>query len=185
VTVRRRRLAAAAPAAFICAGMSLAGCAARSGTPGPAAASGAAPASVAVRYGRAFFAGNFTGASRFVDPSSRSAFLALADGLGPASLSSRNLAAGSTAIRGEVAVVILTGTVCSSASQASLPPGSHAPAARCVTNSDPHSTSPVFRVTLGRETDGRWMIIYQIPSPGTGGLTGAPSSSQSPGSSSS
>ena len=130
-------------------------------------------------YARALFAGDYSAASRYVDPASRSAFFALTAGLGPRSVSSRHLAAGSATVTGATAVVVLTGTICSSASMTSLASSPASPST-CVTNTDPHAASPIFRIDLAHESDGRWLVVYRAPAPDGDEATGAASSVTSP-----
>ncbi len=65
--------------------------------------------------------------------------------LGQAKVLSRNLAAGSVTVRGDHAVVVLTGTVCRS----------H----YCVTNASPSTTNPIFTVPESLE-GGRWLVTF-------------------------
>lgn len=57
--------------------------------------------SVALRYSQALFAGRFSHASHYVAPSSQHAILALTAGLRHASVSSHNLAIGSTHVNSD------------------------------------------------------------------------------------
>lgn len=162
--------------------LSVAGCATAGAARDPAPAAMPGPGAVALGYGRALFAGQFVAASRYVAPASRNGFLVLTDGLRPSGIGSRDLAVGSTVINGRAAITVLTGTVCSggTATVAPASPGS-AGARDCVTNTDPHSSSPVFTVNLARAPGGQWLVVFPAPSgTPTGGGAGAPVSSSSP-----
>jgi hypothetical protein len=162
----------------VLAALGLAGCASHAGNQESASDTG--PATVALRYTQALFAGDFAAASRYVAPTSRNVFLVLTDGLGHSSITSRSLAVGSTTVTGSAAVTILTGTICSTGSMASLAPGEASSAERCVTNTDAHSTNAVFRVALTRGSDARWMVVYRAPAADTSGSNSAERSSAAP-----
>jgi hypothetical protein len=159
--------------------LSVTGCAAAGAALDPAQA--AKPAAVALGYGRALFAGQFVAASRYVAPASRNGFLVLTDGLRPSGIGARDLAVGSTVINGPAAITVLTGTVCSGVAAVAPTSAGGAGAHDCVTNTDPHSTSPVFSVNLARAPDGQWLVVFPAPpgAPATGGA-GAPVSSSTP-----
>lgn len=121
---------------------------------------------VALRYSQALFAGRFSEASRYVAPSSKDAISVLTAGLGHGSVSSRNLAIGSTQVTGESAVAILTGSICSSFGTTSLTSKS-SPSQQCVTNTDVHTDNPAFAVQLTRQPSGRWLVSFsRAPSAG-------------------
>jgi hypothetical protein len=139
---------------FAAAAMFAAGCghgAERSGDP----AAPGSPQQVAVAYSQALLAGRIDDARRYVAPASQPAFAIVASQLGQAGDTSQNLAAGSATIRGTNAVVVLTGTLCH--------------AGRCVSNTSPTNTNPIFTV-LEASVDGHWMVSFDgagAPAPGT------------------
>lgn len=162
--------------------LALAGCAASASAGHPAGGTG--PGAVALLYARALFAGHFAAASRYVAPASRNSLLALTDGLRSSSITGRDLAVGSTTVAGSAATAVLTGTVCSTGSTAALPsagPGP-LPTANCVTNTDPHSTSPVFTVHLAQGSGDRWLVVFLEPSaaPSPSSLPNVAGSSSAP-----
>lgn len=158
--------------------LSVTGCAAAGAARDPAPA--ATPAAVALGYGRALFAGQFVAASRYVAPASRNGFLVLTDGLRPSRIGALDLAVGSTVINGPAAITVLTGTVCSGVAAVASASAGSAGAHDCVTNTDPHSTSPVFSVNLARAPDGQWLVVFPAPSGTATGGAGAPVSSSTP-----
>jgi hypothetical protein len=177
----RSRLARIARALPILVALLLLGCGPVSPASDPArSVASTGPATVALRYARALFAGHFAAASRYVAPASRNSFLVLTDGLRSASIAGHHLAVGSTKVRGSAAIAVLTGTICSSGSVAPLPlPGSGVSAREdCVTNTDRHSTSPIFTVDLSRGPDDQWLIVFLVP-PGSRSPGPAPSVEQS------
>lgn len=140
-----------APAVWFAAvgmGVAAAGCGSSSSPAGAGTGTGLSPQQVAVAYSQALFAGHLDTARSYVDPPSQPALAVLANSLGSAHVSSRNLAAGSVMMTGDTAVVTLTGTFCNSSS--------------CVTNSSPQSPNPIFRVAETR-TAGRWMVTFTAP----------------------
>jgi hypothetical protein len=112
-----------------------------------------------VRFTRALFGGDFDRARRYVAPDSRNALLVVTAGLRDASVSQRDLAAGSLRVHGTSATAILTGTLCSSHSVKRVTRTSH----DCITNRDPHSDNPVFRVGLKLGSDRQWRVSYGLP----------------------
>lgn len=145
-----------------CTAMALAGCGSAQ-TPKPlAASSGNGPDQVAMSYARSLFSGDFDAASQRVDSAGRGSFLALTAGLGPSSVRGHDLAVGSSSVTGTSAVVVLTGTLCSTHSLATLSAAAQSPGAGCISNADPHSLNPIFRIDLSYEA-GRWLVTFRTP----------------------
>lgn len=116
---------------------------------------------VAQAYARHLFAGEFPLAAQSVLPAEQSVFRAITLGVGSASTRAQNLAVGSVAVTGQHAVVVLTGTLCTTASRKPL---SKSPSAKnCVSNRDPKSTNPIFRVQLVMIPAKTWYVYYPTP----------------------
>jgi hypothetical protein len=127
---------------------------------------GADPGTIAVRFTRALFGGHFDRARRYVARDSRNALLVITAGLRSDSLSQHDLAAGSSRVHGTSAATILTGTLCSSHS---AKPVTQAPR-DCITNRDPHSDEPMFRVVMTLGPARQWQVSYRLPrTPGRAG----------------
>jgi hypothetical protein len=109
-----------------------------------------------VRFTRALFEGDFARARQYLAPESRNALRVVTAGLREASVSQHNLAAGTDRVRGTSATAILTGTLCSSHSVKAVNRTPH----DCITNRDPHSDNPVFRVGLTLGSDRQWRVSY-------------------------
>jgi hypothetical protein len=177
VRASRRR---AAVAVSLCAATVLTGCSSTHQRKAATGSPGTGPAQVALTYASALFSGEFEVASHQVDLAGRGAFLALTAGLGASSIRSHDLAVGSSAVAGTAAIVILTGTICSSGSMATLPAAQQqSSGAGCVSNTDPHSASPIFRVDLASE-GGQWLVTFRMPSSAPDGTSPAITSTQAP-----
>jgi hypothetical protein len=120
-------------------------------------------ATAALQYAQALFAGDYRMAGGYLEPASHGAFMLITAGLKPSSLRSRNLAVGSSTVTGQAAVVILTGTICASATVGTEPSIAASGAMQCVTNSDRHSSNPIFGVQLTRAANGNWLVVYRVP----------------------
>lgn len=127
------------------------------------AANNSSPATVALQYTEALFGGHLDAARQFVAPASQNTFLVVTAGLGSLSMRTQGLTIGSTSVSDSTAVAILMGTLCSSHGLAPLTPADTSSSVNCVTNSNPHSANPVFRVQLIRNSDGRWLVTYRAP----------------------
>jgi len=147
----------------------------------PAAARNAAPlspGSAAVGYVTALYSGDFARAAKFVPPAQQSLFRYIAKGLTPTSVRSEHIKAASVTVAGSKASVVLTGTLCAtnasvgSAGSASGP-SSAGPAApgklECITNTDPQSADPLFRISLIKTSANVWYVSY-----GAQGVTASP-----------
>lgn len=150
-----------AAAAVACAALMTAGCG--SGRPMAAGRDAQGAGAAALQYAQALFAGDSRMAGGYVEPASRGAFMLIAGGLKPSSLRSRNLAVGSSTVTGQAAVVILTGTICASATVGTQLSNAASGAMQCVTNADRHSSNPVFDVELTRAASGNWLVVYRAP----------------------
>jgi hypothetical protein len=125
----------------------------------------AGPGDVALSYVRATFSADPSRARRWVEPASQDAYRIVELGIGDQELSARDLAVGSTKIDGDRATVIVLGTLCRKE------PKAKTTEPECVTNTDPESANPIFRVFLARQADASWMVSLRIeqsimPSPG-------------------
>lgn len=162
--------------------LGMAGCA----TPAaqaPASASAVGDAAqagqVAVKYASALFDGDIKTARALVEPASQQSLELIAAGGTQNAVHAKGLANGRTVITSGRAVTTLLGDLCqgsSSRTVATVNP------ADCISNHDPESTDPIFRVSLLRQPDGEWRVTLS-PEPGaspTGGPSiPAPSSSAS------
>lgn len=110
------------------------------------------PSHVATAYATYLFASHRSAARSLVEPESRSTFDVVAASVGIGSFA-RELSAGSTTLHGPAnASVELTGTIC-------VVPRTPVPKRRCVSNADPDSMNPIFRVDLAKAA-GRWFVTY-------------------------
>ncbi|MEA2185034.1 MAG: hypothetical protein QOK16_45 [Solirubrobacteraceae bacterium] len=80
-------------------------------------------------------------------------------GLRSDSLSQHDLAVGSSSVHGTSAATILTGTLCSSHGAKPVTRSSR----NCITNRDPHSDDPMFRVVMTLGPARRWQVSYRLP----------------------
>jgi hypothetical protein len=117
------------------------------------------PGTIAVRFTQALFGGHFDRARRYVAPDSRNALLVITAGLRSDSLSQHDLAVGSSSVHGTSAATILTGTLCSSHGAKPVTRSSR----DCITNRDPHSDDPMFRVVMTLGPARRWQVSYRLP----------------------
>lgn len=119
-----------------------------------------APGAVAVAYTSDIFSGNLNEAAALVLPSYRSEFRVLQTIMATNTGSATNLAPGDTTFSGNTAVVVVTGTICGNSPSATP---SASPAPRCLTNSDPNSSNPGFRVALEKSANNQWFIYFPLP----------------------
>ena len=132
--------------------LGVAGCgASRSGTQSPDGAG-----EVALDYTNDLFTGDYDSVKALVQPSDRSGFQLINAGVEPGGADAENLGVGSVSLAGVAATVVLTGSVCRTATPGD--PGG------CITNSDPNSDNPIFRVSL-RQDSGSWQVVFQAPTP--------------------
>ncbi len=83
-------------------------------------------------------------------------------GLNPQSVGVFNLKAGSVAVSGDKAAVVLVGTLCSTGNQRSLASISDKNTV-CRTNLDRDSVDPGFIVRLSKSASGTWEVVFQRP----------------------
>jgi hypothetical protein len=160
----------------------------------PATAQNAAslsPGSAAVGYVTALYSGDPNAAAKFIPPAQQSLFRYIAKGLTKTSVRAEHIKAISVTVAGSNATVVLTGTLCatnasmgsSSSSSGSSPIASAGPSAPgklgCITNTDPQTTNPLFRISLTKTSANMWYISYATP-----GATPSPQPSVGSGSSS-
>lgn len=126
----------------------------------PAKVPSSAPGPVAVAYTRDIFLGKLTEAATMVLPSYRSEFRVLQTVMATNTGSVTNLAAGDATFSGNTAMVVLTGTICENTPGATP---SASPVPRCLTNSDPNSSNPGFRVALEKSAKNQWFIYFPLP----------------------
>lgn len=126
---------------------------------------------LAVSYTRDVFSKHASAAAELVEPASRSQFQVLADIISQQHVSERNLAVGSVEADVNSAVVVITGTLCSSSSGTTA---SNPGESGCITNADRNSTSPIFRVSLERSARGTWYVYFPAPSAATPAVTAMP-----------
>lgn len=117
------------------------------------------PRTVALEYARALFAGRTDKARELVAPESRAAFDAISNAAAAFATRSLNLAVGSSTVTGDIAVEVLTGTMCRTVKSPSPPAPSGSPLTDCVTNSDPRTKNPIFRITL-RRNGHTWQVFF-------------------------
>lgn len=142
--------------------LAVAGCGGAAGS-GPASASAdpnGTPEDVALRYVRATFSGDPSSARALVEPASQDAQKIVELGIGQQQLSARDLGVGATQIDGERATVVILGTLCRSA-----PKARSASPRDCVTNRDPASKDPIFRVFVARQPDQTWLVSLRLDAP--------------------
>lgn len=175
LTANRRSWSARARLWCLVTLVALAGC----GNPAASNGTGSSPdnrepGQVALAYVRALFSGDFDRAQALVDPGSRAAFQLVALGMDPKLVTARDLGIGSTVVNGDRASTTILGTICRAGGAT---PGL---ADDCLTNNDPSTSNPIFKVALVRRSDGAWMVTLDL----TGGvppadLTRTPAASQS------
>jgi hypothetical protein len=137
-----------------------------------AEAGNSSPGTVALEYSKALFAGQFDRAEAWVLPKDRQTLKLISAGLGRASVRQRNLAVGSTDIKGNAGVAVLTGTLCSSgAAPKSASSSSPRPHEQCISNKDVHTKEPSFQLSLCRQK-GAWYVCF----PRSLSASGTPSS---------
>jgi hypothetical protein len=143
------------------------------------------PSNAAVAYVTALFSGDVDRAAEFILPGDQNLFRYIADGVTSNSTRSENIKAAAVTVVGEKATVILTGTLCTTPSLSPTPMPSNSPStqsptissdnAQCVSNTDPHTTNPIFQVMLKSGDAGHWYVDYGS-SGGSTIPTSAPSS---------
>lgn len=134
---------------------------------------------VAVRYATALFDGDIKTAGALVEPPSRESFGLVAAGMGQNVVHAKGLANGRTTITAGRAVTTLLGDLCQ---DASTPSAVTVNPADCISNHDPESTNPIFRVSLARQSSGQWLVTLSLEpgvSPPGGPSSPAPSASTS------
>ncbi len=122
----------------------------------------ASPAEVGLAFSEYLYAGAFARATSYVLPSDRGLLTILFTGLGAGSVRAEHLAIGSVVTHGELATLVLTGTICSSGAA----PRTTSPAPRaneqCLENHDATTDNPAFRIsTCKRES--RWYVCFPRP----------------------
>jgi hypothetical protein len=126
----------------------------------PSSVPSSTPAAVAVAYTNDLFSNRLADAMAMVLPSSQGDFKLMETLVSQQSGSAHGLVAGATRTSGNSAVVVLLGTICMSGSDVS-PGRSAAPGgARCLSNADPGSTNPGFKVSLQKASDGKWYVYF-------------------------
>lgn len=118
------------------------------------------PAEVAVHYTSALYAGNTQAAASYLRKADQPLFKDVTKGMRPHSTRAENLRAGRSTVHGVHANVVLTGTLCALAPSSSDPAS---PVERCVSNTDPASSNPIFTVPLIADGGGSWYISYSTP----------------------
>jgi len=131
----------------------LVGCGRPAADPGAAKATADKAGQVALAYTRALFSGDLGKARSLVEPGSRSAFQVVAVGVDPKLVTARDLSVGTTAVNGTLADATILGTICRRASK----PGPD----QCMTNTDPNTTNPIFKVTLAQQPNGDWRVSFR------------------------
>jgi hypothetical protein len=134
------------------------------------------PGRVALEYVRALFSGDFDKAQSLVEPGSQPAFRLVALGVDPKLVTARDLAIGATVVNGARASTTILGTICRAGDSSS------AGATDCITNHDPGTSNPIFKVALVRQPGGDWLVSLDVaagllPSR-PAGSTGVPGSAQ-------
>lgn len=110
----------------------------------------ASPGAVAVAYVRALFSGDVVKANGLVAPAYRNVLAVIAAGHPPAVGLIRNLAVGSTSVRGDSAIVILTGTLCGPPPQAApASPAADGPGSGLGGTPSPGSSTPGPKAASG------------------------------------
>lgn len=139
-------------------GFAILGAASGCGNPKTTAnTSGAAPEAVAVQYVTDISAHKFDDAANLVLSGDRSDFKVVSAVIAKRQTSAHDIKALSTDVTGETATVTVGGTVCSG--DGANPSASPS----CLTNTDPKSKNPVFRVSLEKAPDGRWYVYFPAP----------------------
>lgn len=114
----------------------------------------------ALAYVDAFFSGRFTRAESLVLPKSRAVVAALEATVSPESVAERDLRVGTVVVRRDTATVVITGTLCTTASRLSIRQArARGQRVQCITNNDPHRDSPIFQVQLYRRM--RWYVGFR------------------------
>ncbi|WP_277440675.1 hypothetical protein [Streptomyces sp. SPB162] len=137
-------------------------------TTGSGAVDRSAPGPVALGYSKAMFAGHFDQAREWVLPKDRDALKVLAFGLGPESVSAKNLAIGSVQQHGDQAVAVLLGTICSNGKRAggvtprpgATPGPLPSSSGICISNADSKTSKPAFQVLLSKDAGSQWYVHF-------------------------
>jgi hypothetical protein len=138
--------------------MVLSGCGRQPASGGDNSSSREKSGQVALEYAQALFSGNFDKARALVEADSQSAFQLVRLGVDPKTLTVRDIGIGSTAVNGDRASTTLTGTICrkDTAGAATGAPED------CITNHDPSTSNPIFKVAVARQPNGKWMVSLKI-----------------------
>jgi hypothetical protein len=107
---------------------------------------------VALAYARALFAGDFATAQSLVEPDSQSLLGLIKIGYKPDELSA-DIRVGATVVTGDLATTTLLGEICHVTAGSSP--------TDCVSNTDPGTADPIFRVNLIRSAGRDWQITLR------------------------
>lgn len=118
----------------------------------------------ALAYTRALYTGHFADAERLVIPDYRAVLAAMMVSVGKHSLSVEKLRAGSVKVHGKNAVVVIEGTLCTTATKYSIAQTRAAGMnVACASNANPRSGNVGFWVRVQQEAT-RWFVTFAQPS---------------------